>query len=45
MGRKMTAVDAKYARIAEDSLYGELAVVLDMPREKVADYISEQIDQ
>lgn len=44
MGRKMTAVDAKYSRIAGDSLFGELAIVLDMPKEKVADYISIQID-
>lgn len=43
MGRKMTAVDAKYARIAEESLYGELAVVLNIPKEQVPDYISMQI--
>ena len=45
MGRKVTAVDAKYSRIAEDSLYGELALVLDMPKEKVADYIASEIEK
>lgn len=31
-GRKITAVDAKYFHIAEDGLYGELAVALGMSR-------------
>ena len=39
-GRKETAVDARYFRIAEDQLYGELAVALDMPRENVESYIN-----
>ena len=42
-GRKETAVDARYFRIAEDQLYGELAVSLDMPRESVENYISQAI--
>lgn len=33
-GRKVTAVDAKYFHIAEDNLYGELAVALDMSRDR-----------
>lgn len=45
MGRKITAVDAKYARIAEDSLYGELAIVLCLPREKIEDYIATEIER
>ncbi len=44
-GRKVTAVDAKYFRIAEDNLYGELAVVLDMPRAEVEGYITGEIDK
>ena len=44
MGRKMTAIDAKYSRIAEDSLYGELAVVLNIPRDRVAEYISAEME-
>ncbi len=39
-GRKVTAVDAKYFRIAEDNLYGELAVSLNMPRTEVENYIA-----
>lgn len=43
-GRKITAVDAKYFHIAEESLYGELAVALDMGRSEVEDYITDAID-
>lgn len=39
-GRKETAVDAKYFRMAEDSLYGELAISLSMPRESIEEYIA-----
>ncbi|MCM1186341.1 MAG: CarD family transcriptional regulator [Lachnoclostridium sp.] len=42
-GRKVTAVDAKYFRLAEDNLYGELAVSLGMPREEVESYITGEI--
>lgn len=45
MGRKVTAVDAKYSRIAEESLYGELAVALGIPREKVPDYIEKAMEK
>lgn len=44
-GRKVTAVDAKYFRIAEDNLYGELAVVLNIPRNEVETYITSEIDK
>ena len=44
-GRKVTAVDAKYYRMAEDNLYGELAVSLSMPRETVESYITEEMDK
>lgn len=43
-GRKVTAVDAKYFHLAEESLYGELAVALDMNREDVEAYITGEID-
>lgn len=43
-GRKITAVDAKYFHLAEESLYGELAVALDMEREEVEAYIAGEID-
>lgn len=38
-GRKVTAVDTKYYHLAEESLYGELAVALDLNRDEVEAYI------
>lgn len=43
-GRKVTAVDAKYSHLAEENLYGELAVALDMSREEVGGYITAAIN-
>ncbi len=43
-GRKETAVDGKYYKIAVDNLYGELAIALGMPKNEVCDYISEQMN-
>ena len=40
-GKKITASDEKYFRLAEDRLYGELAVSLDIPKEEVKEYIIE----
>ena len=42
-GRKETALDAKYFRMAGDYLYGELAISLNIPREEVEGYIDETI--
>ena len=44
-GRKVTAVDDKYFHIAEDSLYGELAVALDINRGTVGEYIENEMKQ
>lgn len=38
-GRKVTAVDAKYFKIAQDCLYGEFAVSLEVPKDHVGGYI------
>lgn len=38
-GRKVTAMDAKYFRLAEDNLYGELSVSLGVPRKEVAELL------
>lgn len=43
-GRKESAVDGKYQRMAEESLYGEIAVALGISREEVEDFITEQIE-
>lgn len=42
MGRKVTAVDAKYARIAEEGLFGELAIALGIPKDRVREYIEKE---
>ena len=39
-GRKETAVDAKYFRIAAEFLFGELAISLDMPKNEVEGFIT-----
>ena len=38
-GKKATASDEKYFQMAEDKLYGELAIALDIEKTKVRDYI------
>ena len=45
VGRKETAVDSKYFKIAEDILLGELAVALGIERKAVGDYISRQLSE
>ncbi len=42
-GKKITFIDEKYFKIAEDSLYGELAVALNMSRETVKNYVIEHV--
>lgn len=44
-GKKVTAVDMKYLHLAEEQLYGELAVVLSMDKGKVEDYIAECVEK
>ena len=42
-GCKVTAVDSRYFKQAEDFLYSELSVALDLPRGEVKDFICETI--
>ncbi len=42
-GKKVTSSDAKYFHIAEDSLYGELAISLGMQKDEVGPYIEEKM--
>ena len=42
-GKKVTATDERYFRMAEDNLYTEFSISLDMPRQEVEDYINERI--
>ena len=43
-GRKITSIDHKYRKLAEDQLYGEIALALDMPKEDVEAYIIKQME-
>lgn len=43
-GRKVTAVDAKYIRLAEENLYGELAVALDINKKDVEKYVADAMN-
>ena len=42
-GKKTTATDERYLKLAEDSLYSEFSLLLGIPKGKVVDYISEKI--
>lgn len=44
-GAKVTAVDSRYFKLAEDFLYGELSVSLGLSRDQVKDHIIHCIDQ
>lgn len=44
-GKKVINSDEKYLRAAEDYLYGELAIALDIEKEKVRDYIVEKVNK
>ncbi|MDD4565639.1 MAG: CarD family transcriptional regulator [Eubacteriales bacterium] len=39
-GKHLGQIDSKYIKQAEDLLYGELAIVLNIPKEQVRDYIA-----
>lgn len=43
VGKKVINVDDRYLNSAEKFLYGELAVALNVPREKVRDYITKKM--
>lgn len=42
-GKKATSSDTKYFEIAEDSLYGELAISLQMKKDEVQQYIVQRV--
>ena len=43
-GKKVTTSDEKYFRIAEENLYGELAISLDMNKEEAKEYVIERVE-
>ena len=44
-GKKVTVVDERYFRQAEDQLYGELAFAMNMERSQVGEYLNTRISQ
>ncbi len=44
-GKKGTVVDDRYFHQAQEQLYGELAIALDMPKSEVDDYITSCINR
>lgn len=42
-GKKVTSSDERYLQMAEENLFGELAFSLQIPKEKVGEFISEKI--
>lgn len=42
-GKKTTAMDEKYLRMAEENLYSELSLVLDIPKEDMVEYIKKRV--
>jgi CarD family transcriptional regulator len=44
-GKKLGQVDERYMKQAEDMLYSELAIVLDIPKENMKTYIERRVLQ
>lgn len=43
-GKKITSVDEKYTHAAENCLYGELSISLNMPKEEIENFIVTRIE-
>lgn len=44
-GKRITSTDEKYLRMAEGFLYSELEIPLEIPKERMEQYITDQISQ
>lgn len=44
-GKKITALDERYMRTAENELYSELSLTLGVPKTEMEDYIREKLEQ
>lgn len=42
-GKKVTSVDERYLKMAEDNLYAELSMLLGVPKSKMVDYINSKL--
>ncbi|MCC8080482.1 MAG: CarD family transcriptional regulator [Lachnospiraceae bacterium] len=45
LGKKITALDERYLKAAEQELYGELSLVLGLPKDEVASCIQDHIEK
>ena len=44
-GKKVTVMDGRYLSMAEEKLYTELSLALEMDKERVIEYITEHVEQ
>lgn len=44
-GKKVTSSDAKYLHLAEESLYGELSVVMGIPKDEMETFIYNKVKE
>ena len=44
-GKKVTVMDGRYLNMAEEKLYTELSLALEMDKERVIEYITEHVEQ
>ena len=42
-GKKITYIDEKYMKLAQENLYGEISIPLEIERSRVGDYIRDRI--
>ena len=45
MAKKQPTTDERYLKLAEDHLYSEFSMLLDIPKEHMADYIEQRVHQ
>lgn len=43
-GKKITALDERYMKAAENELYSELSLILNVPKESMEEYIKERLE-
>lgn len=44
-GKKVTATDERYFKMAEDNLYTEFSISLDIPKQEIEQYITDRIQE
>ncbi len=44
-GKKVTATDERYFKMAEDNLYTEFSISLDLPKQEIESYIAARIEE